>query len=617
MKHHISLYHYLVAISFIIIIHSSLVIGIIFSKYYTVDEFGHVPAGLSHWKTGRFEAYRVNPPLQRLVAAFPVLFAHPVLDLRRLHAGLLHRSEWSLGFDFIEANRSRYMDLFRIARLPGILWSALAAIAIASWGRRLGGDWGGILSTSLWCFNPTVLAFSALVTPDVAAAATGVFASYLFWKRVDDLDWKADVVIGLALGIAELTKFTLLVFYPLWFMFGLIANARRFRSNASSIKSWIIHYLAISVVSVFVINLGYLFEGTGKALGDFEFVSTLFSGEEYQKVPGNRFRGTFLEDLPVLLPADFILGVDVQRRDFESGFPSYLAGRWSNQGWWYYYLYAMGVKEPHGTQLLVLTSLLSIAYLTLHGRSDRFAWFAAALGISIVAFVSTQIGINHHLRYVLPAYPFLFVATARLASKSLGLIKPASIAIAALLALSIVSTLRIHPHEQSYFNELAGGPERGDLHLVDSNIDWGQDLTYLKKWLDDHPEAKPIGLAYFNLGDPAYFGIDYVRAPQCPRALTKYSLEDAEQFGPLPGYYAVSVNYIRGSRSFAPARGQQTWLSLAQGESYTYFQYFTPIARAGYSIRIYHITREQADVVRKKIGLAPLRKSTGKPGRNY
>ena len=33
------------------------------------DEIGHLPAGLSHWQFGNFEAYRVNPTVERMVAA--------------------------------------------------------------------------------------------------------------------------------------------------------------------------------------------------------------------------------------------------------------------------------------------------------------------------------------------------------------------------------------------------------------------------------------------------------------------------------------------------------------------------------------------------------------------
>jgi hypothetical protein len=63
------------------------------------------------------------------------------------------------------------------------------------------------------------------------------------------------------------------------------------------------------------------------------------------------------------------------------------------------------------------------------------------------------------------------------------------------LLWSIASSLGVYPHSLSYFNELVGGPANGHAHLLDSNIDWGQDLLLLKEWLDAHPEASPLGLA--------------------------------------------------------------------------------------------------------------------------
>ena len=42
----------------------------------------------------------------------------------------------------------------------------------------------------------------------------------------------------------------------------------------------------------------------------------------------------------------------------------------------------------------------------------------------------------------------------------------------------------VAPHYLAYFNELAGGPANGFKELVDSNLDWGQDLKNLKLWLD-------------------------------------------------------------------------------------------------------------------------------------
>jgi hypothetical protein len=53
------------------------------------------------------------------------------------------------------------------------------------------------------------------------------------------------------------------------------------------------------------------------------------------------------------------------------------------------------------------------------------------------------------------------------------------------LLATAVSTLRAYPHQLAYFNEAAGGPENGWRHLLHSNLDWGQDLWLVKKWMKE------------------------------------------------------------------------------------------------------------------------------------
>jgi len=60
-------------------------------------EYGHLPAGLSHFEIGRFDLYRVNPPLVRLVAAIPPFGQDPKTDWQHYSNDPLVRSEWGVG----------------------------------------------------------------------------------------------------------------------------------------------------------------------------------------------------------------------------------------------------------------------------------------------------------------------------------------------------------------------------------------------------------------------------------------------------------------------------------------------------------------------------------------
>ena len=115
------------------VVHGGLALGIAWHHFAAFDEAGHVPAGISHWRTGRFVAYRANPPLARMIAALPVLVARPKLNLNLLEDSPGGRPEWQFCSDFSERNSARYVNLIRRARLPGILWSIAGLWLVALW----------------------------------------------------------------------------------------------------------------------------------------------------------------------------------------------------------------------------------------------------------------------------------------------------------------------------------------------------------------------------------------------------------------------------------------------------------------------------------------------------
>src|SRR5262249_40620863 len=138
--------------------------------------------------------------------------------------------------------------------------------------------------------------------------------------------------------------------------------------------------------------------------------------------------------------------------------------------------------------------------------------------------------INLGLRYVLPIFPYVFISTGKLAPWALGLTgrKPriaARVGIVVALCATAASTLWIHPHFLAYFNLVSGGPSLGSRHLIDSNIDWGQDLVNLRKWLDRNAPGERVGLAYFGQINPRIFdsrgeGFEWFLPPPRPGTMT-------------------------------------------------------------------------------------------------
>src|SRR5207253_6666000 len=128
----------------------------------------------------------------------------------------------------------------------------------------------------------------------------------------------------------------------------------------------------------------------------------------------------------------------------------------------------------------------------------RLLLFAALPAAAYAVVVSSQTGLNHHLRYLLPAYPFLFVLAASpfaaAARPGLWLRRGAAFS----LGLAAAASLAVFPHSLAFFNCLAGGPAAGPRHLLGSNVDWGQDLLLLARWARQHPEARPLRVDFLG-----------------------------------------------------------------------------------------------------------------------
>src|SRR5205807_487541 len=140
-------------------------------------------------------------------------------------------------------------------------------------------------------------------------------------------------------------------------------------------------------------------------------------------------------------------------------------------------------------------------------------------------------------------------------------------------------------HYLAYFNELAGGPLNGWRSLVDSNIDWGQDLQGLKSWLHRHELPSPIYLCYFGTADPRYYQVIHRPVPKAlggyPATISNRNATDpVNNFvtGLRPGeYIAISVQNMIGPHLTPAARA--VWKQILER--------CTLVDRIGYSIFIF------------------------------
>lgn len=553
----------------ILIAHTVLLCNSAFVNSPNIDELAHLPSGISHWKFGRFDLYRVNPPLVRMVAAMPVMMTDAVLDWSNYRDSPYSRSEFLVGQSFVTNNQFESFRYFAMARLACIPFSLLGCVVAYRWAMELYGANAAIVAMSLYAFCPNMLAWGASITPDAAAASTALLAVWTFWKWLKSPKLSMAVAAGLALGVALLCKTTAVFLFPFYFTVWIGARVRH--SGTPEAGKWPVrHFAVLSVSGAYLLNLGYGFEGSLTRLGDFRFVSRALSGEEVPHEGANRFSGSILAGVPVPLPFNFVRGIDLQKFDFEQGKWSYLMGEQKKGGWWYYYLVAFAVKNPLAFLTIMVTALVSV----FRGRPSlhRHELFLLVPPLFLFVLVSSQTGFNRYYRYLLPCVPFLFVFASRIVSGTNLRSQWGRIALACAVVMA-AETLFVFPHTMSFFNIAVGGPLHGPEYLLDGNVDWGQDLLELKRWYDAHPEARPFHAAYFA---------DWDIAPSIARieseAIPKHT--DLTQPPPdlAPGWYAVSVNYVYGLHYF-------------DGSSpvYRYFKSRSPIDRAGYSIYIYHV----------------------------
>jgi hypothetical protein len=554
----------------LLVLHAALGVDTARRLTVTHDEYWHLPAGFLAWKTGRFDFDPLNPPLTRLWATWPLLFTHATCDSGNIPAGDL----FALGRQFLMDNLGNYEFYLGLARSMNVAWSVLTGLLLALWSREFFNDKTACLTAALWAFCPTALANAPLVTPDAGGCCLFIATLYAAWRFARRPDVRTAGLAGLLLGLAQLAKFTNLLLIPLVIVVWWLAREPTRTDPPIPWRRRLGPWLAIGAISLLVLNLGYLFQGTFTRWNAYQFQSR--SMQDLTKWAGS------LTQAPLPLPREYLIGLDRQRAIMESQHPVYLDGKWGLDGFPDYYPRAMEYKLPHAVQML---GLLAVVFLVLPGREPRLLRLQSLILVppAFVIVVASTIGMQLGIRYVLPALPPLYLfagQTARWFDWQRSRLRALLVGV---LALALPLSVRYHPHHLAYFNELAGGPIGGRMHLLDSNLDWGQDLRELKRYLDEQ-KIDDVGLAYFGMYPPSKLGIRYHVPPR----------------EPAPGWYAVSANFLYGrphtifgpDDTFRPADfGEFAWLRL-----------FPPVARIGCSIDVFHVTDDDLRALQRQIG---------------
>ncbi|OGR41740.1 MAG: hypothetical protein A2X35_12760 [Elusimicrobia bacterium GWA2_61_42] len=535
--------------------------GFINSAAPTYDETVHLSSGYSYLATG---VYRMNvmdhPPLSEMLSALPLLALKPAAFTG--HPYFANLMPYHYGDLFLYQNNASAERLLNTARrFTFIIWTALLAFFIWLFASRLESPRAAGLSLAVFGLMPVFISNDALITTD-AAAAIFYFASFaLAWlftavkpveravkggKTAGFLDeaklrtWAA--LAGAAAGLGMVSKFSLFIVPPLVAAFWIADNLRAPRMKLPRLLVYVGIYFAaclLAVALVYKFDLGLYFDGLSETL-----------------------------------------------KRLDKGRSSFVMGRYTLEGVWWYFPAALAVKTP----LLALFGALAGVWLTVKRFRKDYLWLILPPAIYFAASLNTKVQIGY--RHIMPVMPFVAVL-AGLALARLLEVKKGAWLVCGLLALTAASVSRASPHYLAYFNELAGGPAGGYKLFVDSNLDWGQDVKGAAEYLKSRGNP-PVIFSYFGVARPESYGIDYV--PLGIVSNIELTGTGARVCAMKTALLAVSATNLQGT--YYPDKETFTWLKSRR-----------PAFVAGYSIFVYDLTAD-------KDGLERLAALFDREGRN-
>ncbi len=556
----------------------------------TIDEAVHLSAGFSYLKTGDFRLNPEHPPLVKELAALPLLFT-PV----RFPSNDITWHTWDqykLGAKFLYDNALSARTILFLGRLPIMLISLLLGWWIFRASKKLFGSWGGVISLSLYTLDPGFIAHGHLVTTDVAFTAFSFWTILRLIKLLEQPTKRHALMFALAMWIAGLSKFSMLPYLAIIVIVMLLLKLREPKHLVLQIKRGLkVFFICLPVVILLTWafygfdirrpsndpRIGQLYSQRLDYLATHSTANLPSIIRFVVNTVGNTSTplGSWLQhaDTIVVPGYAFFRGAIAVIGHSIGGQEAYLHGEFRDRGWWYYFPITIAIKSTLPTLFAGLAVLTIVAiwitrarrrgwsWRRIYTESDR-TWFIF-LTVPILFLASTMTShLNLGWRYVLPAYPFLFVLAGALASEKVIASRRWRLAMPALFLTSmIVVQLNTFPNELGYFNSLIGGSKNGPSWLLDSNLDWGQDLPSLADFVKQH-HLSSIPLSYYGWAKVDAF----VATTHLP------TTAEINSGTTIHGYVAISVGQLYNHA------GTYSWLHN-----------LTPAAKSGPSIYIYQL----------------------------
>lgn len=464
------------------------------------DEGDHLFTGYMMWKHDDFGLNPEHPPLVKLVAALPLL--HMQLRVPELQHRQFKLEAFLDGRNFAAWNYDKGI-LFR-ARLAVSVFALLLALLIFFAAREMFGVAAGFIALTLFVFDPNVLAHGALVTTDVGVSCFLFGSVYCFYRYAKAPSVPRLLVAGLVTGLAFASKHTGILLLPMLLTLVICeclrrdAGGRRVRTFARLTAA----FIAIVLIGFSVLWAFYGFRYSARPAG-FSLNPPLATYlEQISKPLEARILGTVAH--LHLLPESYLFGMaDIQFVD--DIYTAYFFGRIYPHGTWLYFPGVLLIKSTLPLLILGIATVILIATRRFRcWREILFLTLPPAIYLAVAMSSNMNIGVRH----ILPMYAFLYVLIAGAAAGLVHRNRRWAYVIAVLLAWQAFEAVRVSPAYMAYANEAWGGPADTHKYLSDSNVDWGQQLVAVKRYLDEH-KITHCWFVYFPEGalDPGPYGI--------------------------------------------------------------------------------------------------------------
>ena len=537
----------IVVVLVILAVHIGLALSAASRKSVTFDELSYLATGYSYWHTGDYRLQPESGNLPQRWAAIPLLFSnvkYPTLEQPAwwFSAGPVMAMQF-----FYDQGNDVDMMLWR-GRCMMVVLSALLGLSIFFWSRHLFGTAGAVISLTVFALSPTFLANGPLVVSDVALSFGVMVFLGCLWISMHWFSRLTLMASGIALGVLLVTKMSAVVVFPLAAALWALREWRRkplviHDGHATSVQSfderlryWGISLLSHALVALLVMWTFYGFQGRtfrhAKPGRDVIGKAYQIRGIEEEGILGAAVK---LTSTLHVVPQPYLQGFSkiVRRTKTRRAF---LNGEYRRTGWKSFFPYCFLHKTPWPIFVLIAAAVGTQLWKTqkrpiAEGENDhestntecernslrRMAYHGAPLWAFFVLYwmiaITSNINIGH--RHLMPTYPILFVFLGAVGYWFRPWRWMATVPTLAILAWLSVETLTAWPHYLAYYNPSAGGPSNAYRHLVDSSLDWGQDLRGLKRWLDDEATrqnkqdiSNRVYISYFGTGKRAYYGIE-------------------------------------------------------------------------------------------------------------